>query len=279
MTQFVFDGQHKAAAQILLDVKELTIRIFVNPDLDKLLTANTHAGTTLRQVAFDKSIQRNLGGTLYLERIKSYQVENGLVDDNFSFSEQDLVNHFKGESREVKRWIMDAQRSTIYKHADNKLKNYIASAGREKEKPLSYSTVEKTFYSFFISPDILQTSLDDNNDPRDLERIQILQLMNVIADEIFIDKFSFGIGTSRIENKIIKGEQLPQDHIIAYRLAKEEILYAWLGLLRMVITNFFVNMGKVPKEKNYTSSFTTIAAFAIKVKSPEPSRPSISSPP
>ena len=31
---FVFDGQHKAAAQILLDVKELTIRIFVNPDLD-----------------------------------------------------------------------------------------------------------------------------------------------------------------------------------------------------------------------------------------------------
>ena len=26
----------------------------VNPDLDKLLTANTHAGTTLKQVAFDK---------------------------------------------------------------------------------------------------------------------------------------------------------------------------------------------------------------------------------
>jgi hypothetical protein len=30
----VFDGQHKAAAQILLGVKELPIRIFVNPDVD-----------------------------------------------------------------------------------------------------------------------------------------------------------------------------------------------------------------------------------------------------
>ena len=85
-----------------------------------------------------------------------------------------------------------------------------------------------------------------------MERKQILHLMNIIADEIFIDKFSFSIGTYRIENKIIKGEQIPADHVIAYRLAKEEILYAWLGLLRMVITNFFVNMGKVPKkEKNY----------------------------
>ena len=246
---FVFDGQHKAAAQILLDVKELTIRIFVNPDLDKMLTANTHAGTTLKQVAFDKSIQRNLGGTLYWERIKSYQVDNGLADDNFSFSEQDLVNHFKGEWREMKKWIIDAQRSIIYNHADNKLKNYVESAGRGKEKPLSYSTVEKTFYSFFISPDLLQTSLDDNNDPRDLERKQILQLMNIIADEIFIDKFSFGIGTYRIENKIIKGEQLPDDHVIAYRLAKEEILNAWLGFLRLAITNFLVNMGQIPKEK------------------------------
>jgi hypothetical protein len=125
----------------------------------------------------------------------------------------------------------------------------VESAGRGKEKPLSYSTVEKTFYSFFISPDLLQTSLDDNNDPRDLERKQILQLMNIIADEIFIDKFSFGIGTYRIENKIIKGEPLPGDHVIAYRLAKEEILYAWLGLLKLAITSFLVQMGKVPKEK------------------------------
>ena len=56
----IFDGQHKAAAQILLGVRCLPVRVFINPNTDILLTANTHAGTTLRQVAFDKSVQRSL---------------------------------------------------------------------------------------------------------------------------------------------------------------------------------------------------------------------------
>ena len=40
----VFDGQHKAAAQILLGVHELPIRVFVEPDTKVLLQANTNAG-------------------------------------------------------------------------------------------------------------------------------------------------------------------------------------------------------------------------------------------
>jgi hypothetical protein len=43
----VFDGQHKAAVRILLGVKELPVRVFVEPDLKVLLQANTNAGDTL----------------------------------------------------------------------------------------------------------------------------------------------------------------------------------------------------------------------------------------
>ena len=65
----IFDGQHKAAAQILLGIRCLPVRVFIDPDTDILLTANTHAGTTLRQVAFDKSVQRSLGSSLLLDRM------------------------------------------------------------------------------------------------------------------------------------------------------------------------------------------------------------------
>jgi HNH endonuclease len=61
----VFDGQHKATAQVLLGVRALPVRVFVDPDPDLLLVANTNAGTTLRQVAFDKSVQRRLGSSLF----------------------------------------------------------------------------------------------------------------------------------------------------------------------------------------------------------------------
>ena len=71
----VFDGQHKAAAQILLGVHELPVRVFVDPDTNVLLQANTNAGGKLRQVAFDSAVMRHLGSTLYVERVNQYRAD------------------------------------------------------------------------------------------------------------------------------------------------------------------------------------------------------------
>lgn len=239
----VFDGQHKATAQVLLGVTEIPVRVFVNPDPDLLLTANTNAGTTLRQVAFDKSVQRRLGSSLFIDRLERYRREHGLAEHDSSFSERDLMQYFKGESREMKRYILDSVRDSITHDAENKLKDYIDFGGKATEKPLSYSTVEKTFYSFFIYPDVLETRLDylDDEDanPRTLEIRQIVRLMNLIADEIFVGQFDDSLGTYRIENKLQKGEALPENHVRAFRLAKEEILYVWLGYIRQIVQTHF----------------------------------------
>jgi hypothetical protein len=248
----VFDGQHKAAAQIMLGARVLPIRVFVNPDVEVLLTANTLAGTTLRQVAFDKSVQRSLGSALLADRIDRYRVDRGLAEDSESFSEQDLQRHFKGE-REMKRYIIDGIRSRIIQHKENKLLDFIEYGGRGTEFPLSYSTVEKTFYSFFIGTELLATRLnhrvEEGLNPRILEVEQMVMLMNIIAEEIFIDKFDLDIGTSRIESKVSKGEPVPEAHLAAYRLAKEETVYNWLRLVKQVIQTSFVTSGTPFDEK------------------------------
>jgi sugar lactone lactonase YvrE len=88
----VFDGQHKAAAQIMLGAKAMPVRVFIDPDPDTLITTNTNAGTTLKQVAFDKSVQRHLGSTLYRDRIERFRTEtNRQGGDDLAFSERDLV--------------------------------------------------------------------------------------------------------------------------------------------------------------------------------------------
>jgi len=243
----IFDGQHKATAQVLLGITELPVRVFVDPDLDVLLTANTHAGTTLRQVAFDKSVQRRLGSTLFQDRLERYRRDHNLSDDALNFSERDLVRYFKGESREMKRYILDSIRDSITHASDNRLKEYIDFGGRGAEKPLSYSTTEKSFYSFFIHQEVLETPLDwreeEDENPRDLEIRQIVQLMNLIADEVFIGQFDPVMGTYRIENRVQKGELIPESHLRAFRLAKEEILYIWLGYLRQIIRTYFTITG------------------------------------
>ena len=225
----IFDGQHKAAAQILLGTKILPVRIFVDADVDLLLTANTNAGDALRQVAFDKSIRRRLGHSLFTDRIARYQKEHSRKEDDYSFSEKDLVNYFKGESREMKKYILDAVRDGVTRDNDNTLREYVDMGGRAKEKPLSYSTIDKTFYSFFICQELLQTNLnykaDIGENPRELERSQLVTLMNIIAEEIYEEKFDFNLGTHRIENKIQQGEDVPEPHLTAFRMSKEEIIY------------------------------------------------------
>lgn len=248
----VFDGQHKATAQVLLGVRALPLRVFLNPNLDVLLTANTNAGTTLRQIAFDKSVQRHLGSALFIDRIERYRKERGLAADSEDFSERDLVNHFKGEWREMRRYILDATRDSITHNPENKLKDYIDFAGKGKERPISYSTVEKTFYSFFIYGDALETPLsyriEEGENPRELEKQQILKLMNVIAERAYIGRFDPALGTARIENQIQKGGDIPEPHLIAFRLSREEILYAWLRFVRQIVQNYFITTGKPIQE-------------------------------
>jgi hypothetical protein len=62
-----------------------------------------------------------------------------------------------------------------------------------------------------------------------------------------INKFEPEIGVSRIENKIIdkKDTNITDEHLIAFRISKEEILHGWLKYLSMVIKAYFTNMGKM----------------------------------
>jgi hypothetical protein len=256
----VFDGQHKATAQVLLGVRELPLRIFLNPNVDVLLSANTNAGTTLRQIAFDKSVQRHLGSALFRDRLDRYRKERGLASDAESFSEKDLVNYFKGEWREMRRYILDEVRDHITHHPDNKLKDFIDFAGKGKERPLSYSTLEKTFYSFFIFGEPLETPLNYRvetfENPRDLEKTQILNLMNLIAAQIYVGRYDFELGSARIENQIQKGENVPEPHLIAYRLSREEILYSWLRFVRQIIQSYFITVGTpIQEEKLFQYRF------------------------
>jgi hypothetical protein len=226
----VFDGQHKATAQVLLGVRSLPIRVFVDPDPDLLLTTNTNAGTALRQVAFDKSVQRRLGKSLFNDRLERYRKEKGLPDDDESMSEKDLVMFFKGESREIKRYALDAVRAAITHHPENELTPYVEFGGKSTEKPLSYSTIEKTFLSFFIYPDLLDTPLnyqaEDGLNPRQLEIDQVVRLMNLTAEILLVNQFDTELGTARLENKVQKGEDIPEPHLRAFRMCKEEVLYS-----------------------------------------------------
>lgn len=194
----VFDGQHKAAAQILLGVEDLPVRVFLEPDANVLLLANTNAGGKLRQVAFDTAVMRHLGSSLYIDRVKRYQGMRGLADTDYSFSELDLVRFFKGERREMERYIIDAQRDAITHDPTNALLEFVEWAGKAADRPLSYNTLERSFFREFLYKSALDTPIDagleEGNNPRELERRQMVRLMSLFAEVFFVGSWDPGLG-------------------------------------------------------------------------------------
>ncbi|WP_165444103.1 HNH endonuclease [Lachnoclostridium sp. Marseille-P6806] len=253
----IFDGQHKAVAQIMLGVKSIVVRLFISPDVERLIETNTNAGSKLKQIAFDKAIVRQLHDTLYSERLKKYQVDHYLDEDNFSFSEQNLVDYFKGERGNIRLYIINSQKNAITRSPENKLQAYINFEGRGTQLPLSYSTFEKTFLATFVNAKtILTTSInfrvEEGLNPRILEKEQLIRLSNILAEELLIGKYDTEIGTHRIENNIAegRGDSIPDAHLIAYRLFKEEIMYNWIQYLRLLIKNHFAFAGTMYNEDN-----------------------------
>lgn len=257
----MFDGQHKAAAQVLLDQTWIPVRVFINPNTDTLITTNTNAGTNLRQVAFDKSTQRFLGASILGDRIQRFRKDKGAVADENDFSERLLVDHFRGEQKQMRRYVLDAQRNAVSHHEENKLRDFIEWGGKGGDKPISYSTIEKTFFSQFLGKEMLETPFygvdSEGENPRDLERRQVVQLMTIIADAFYTNgKYDFDRGVDRIENKVQKGDVVPDEHLRAYRMGREEVMSGWLPFVSKVITNYFTMNGKnVREEKLFQYKF------------------------
>jgi hypothetical protein len=170
-----------------------------------------------------------------------------------SFSEQDLVKFFRGEHREIKRYVVDDVRVGIIHHPENKLKAYIEFSGRSVEKPLSYSTIEKTFFSMFIRKELLSTSLNHKleigENPRQLEKEQMVRLMNIIAEEVLAGRYDFDIGAGKVEERVRRDETIPDEHLRAVRMSKEEICYNWLRYVRDLIRRYFLMRGEVVEEE------------------------------
>ena len=251
----VFDGQHKAVAQIMLGVRELVVRVFINTDIDRMIETNTNAGSKLKQIAFDKSIVRQLHDTLYAERVRKYQQDHNLSESSFNFSEAALVEYFKGEK--VKTYIINSQKNIITKNPENKLQAYINFEGRGTELPLSYSTFEKTMLSTFINAKtVLKTPIDfkveEGENPRVLEKEQMIRLCNILTEQLLIGKYSMDVGTYRLEKKIAEGngDAISDDHLIACRLFREEVMYAWVQYIKLLINSQFSFQGTMYDSDN-----------------------------
>ena len=209
-------------------------------------------GASSAKSAFDTAVMRHLGSTLYIERVNQYRKMRGLTEDDYSFSEKDLVKFFKGESREMERYIVDAQRDAITHDSSNKILEFVEWAGKSANRPLAYNSIEKSFFKFFLYKKALESPIDQGlepgNNPRQLERGQLVRIMSMFAEIFFINRWDPEVGGRRLESRIQQGETITEGHLRGWRVAREEVLTNVLRWLRLVITNYFAFTARLVHE-------------------------------
>ena len=197
---------------------------------------------------------RHLGSSLFRERAERYQKLQGLGEEDYSFSEQDLVKHFRGEKRQMERYIIDAQRDAITRSTDNSLLEFIEWSGKGTERPMAYSTLDSAFFQLLCQK-ALSIPIDQGVE-REIERRQMVRLMSLFAEIFFIGKWDHDTGGRRLENRIQRGEAIADAHLRAWRVSREEVAINIMRWVRLVINNHnAVNSKQVELDRLFLEEF------------------------
>ena len=103
----------------------------------------------------------------------------------------------------------------------NKLAAYVQPEIRAKEKPLSLYAVQRTFFQEFVTAPPLDIEFESAGDFRKLERINIVRLMNLLAEQTLEGRWNPAANDAA--------------HKVANRMYLSGSLRAWVPMLKDVI--------------------------------------------
>jgi hypothetical protein len=213
----LFDGQHKSAAQIWAGRKEIECKVYIDPDVKRIKDTNLTAHDKLRQMPFFTSVLINKWADLFKEEWLEYMEGKGTK------SETGFVTFLveRGKSRaEALNMLRSNIYDTILDDSGNKMSAYIAERNRTRKNPLTVYGLSITVFRNFVTPPPLDIDFELSDELRELERKNVLSLMNILTDETLDGKWN---PTSR-----------DNWHRWTERIYMAGSLKAWTGMLRDV---------------------------------------------
>lgn len=87
--------------------------------------------------------------------------------------------------------------------------------------------------------------MERGDNARALEREQLVRLMSLIAEIFFIGHWDPDTGGRKLENRLQSGDAIPEVHLRAWRVAREEILGNIMSWVRLVIENYNAYTGRL----------------------------------
>jgi hypothetical protein len=219
----IFDGQHKAAAQLFLGNSLLYLRVFLNTDITLLKNTNFGAHTKLAQIRFPMAIQDKVGHDIFRpafeEYLNSLDDRSGIKESAFfkkltKEERSEMRSHFQGYLKFRVVSAMGAEGAQFFKYVET-------ISARSKTKPLAYETVRKAIFNNFLCLHETDDPIDIALEMRDKERDNLIRLLRLFTDKFLDRQFDLGKGIYKIEERLSTDPSIKDPHLRAYRLCRQ----------------------------------------------------------
>jgi hypothetical protein len=215
----LFDGQHKAAAQIWANRKRIECKIYLNPDSRELKETNLAAHTLYRQMSFYSHELMKKYADIFGEDWAEYMGTEGEKSESGFFNY--LVYGKNKTKANAKNEIALAIYNEIVDDSNNKLSTYLSEKNRGRKQPITFSRLKKTFFQHMIMSPPVKDEFESDKDYRKDERQNLIKIMNIITDEGLSGKWA--------------PERADSSHKKAERIFSAGAIRAWVILLKDVI--------------------------------------------
>ncbi len=184
----LFDGQHKAAAQIWAGRKTIECKVYLCPDEKILKETNLEAHGQFRQMSFYSHELMKKYADIFGEDWSEYMQTKGPK------SEKEFLNFLmnaKGKTKaQAKNEISMAMYNEIVDEPSNKLSGFLSEKSRGRKQPLSFARLKKTFFQSMLIPPPVEAEFESDEDFRKEEKTNLIKLMNIIAEEGLQNKWA-----------------------------------------------------------------------------------------
>jgi hypothetical protein len=211
----LFDGQHKAAAQVWAGRGRVECKIYLDPDVRRLKETNLTAHDKLRQMPFYTS-------TL-LEKYADLAHEDwgAFLETTGPKTEVAFIDFMRDRVGLTKAAAVKRVRSVIHRdildHPENKLREYVTEENRGRANPITMSRLEKTFFAEFIAPPPLNDEFETDSWHRDEEKDNVVFLFDLLVSKALEGRWNPEVGDAA--------------HKKAARLFSAGALRAWVPFL------------------------------------------------
>ncbi len=176
---YLFDGQHKTAAQLWAGRDQIECKVYIDPDIKILKETNLVAHDKLRQMPFFSSVLINKWADLFNEEWQEY------MDTEGNKSEEGFISFLAKKGRKRSE-ALNMVRSNIYDSIleDSRLKitSCISDYSNSSNSYLTLNKLRLNIFKKFIAKPPLKVNIEKSDKLREAERNNLVMFLNILAE-------------------------------------------------------------------------------------------------